>query len=77
MAAVVPSTGEGGVPPKRKRGRKKLEGTLIINVRLPISIYDIYCRVALRMRPGTKVRTVLRHVLTIHAPTEGEGHGRS
>lgn len=48
--------------PTRKRGRPRLESTTVVNVRLPISAYDLYCRVA--FRSGKDVRTVLRRVLT-------------
>jgi len=43
---------------------------MVINVRIPIAVYDRYCAVALRTRPGPiAVRSVLRHILTLHAPS--------
>jgi hypothetical protein len=72
VAEIIPSTGAaGGPPPKKKRGRKRKIGTLVINVRIPIDVYDRYCIVAQRTRPGPiSVRSVLRHIITLHAPSK-------
>lgn len=51
----------------RKRGRPRKAQTMVIKVRLGVDVYDAYCRVALKSRQP--VRSVLRHVLTIHAPS--------
>jgi hypothetical protein len=51
----------------QKRGRPRLNRTLVVNVRLTIATYDAYCRCA--VQSGQDVRTILRHVLTLHAPS--------
>jgi hypothetical protein len=49
----------------RPRGRPKGSGardTLVVNVRIPIAVYDAYCRYAIRS--SQPVRTVIREFLT-------------
>lgn len=50
----------------RKRGQPRKAQTLVVNVRIRADVYDAYCRAALKSRQP--VRSVLRHVLTLHAP---------
>lgn len=49
---------------RRKRGRPRKEDTVRVQIRLPISVYDHYCRVALRMGRETKVGSILRRIVT-------------
>lgn len=49
-----------------QKGRLRREATLIVSVRLPASVYDRYCQQA--NHSGYSVRSVLRRVLTKHAP---------
>lgn len=51
---------------RRKRGRPKKEGTVRVQIRLPISAYDTYCRMAVRMKRETAVGTILRHIVMKH-----------
>lgn len=50
------------------RGRPRKEPTLVLNFRIPISVYDAYIRYALRHR--LPVRSIVRHIVTLHRPTE-------
>lgn len=50
---------------KSKRGRPRLEGTVLVRLRLSESVYDAYCRRALRAQLDD-VRTLLRRTLTVH-----------
>jgi hypothetical protein len=55
--------------PPRRRGRPKGSGardTLTVNVRIPIAVYDAYCRYA--HRSNQPVRSVIREVLTKGRP---------
>ena len=52
--------------PSIHRGRLRREATLVVNVRVPISVFDRYCQQA--NASGHPVRALLRRVLTRHAP---------
>ncbi len=69
MAEVISSAGEGELPLRKKRGRKRKLHTLVVNVRLSEADYDAYCKVAIRA--NISVRTAMRYVLHVHAPREG------
>lgn len=62
----MPSRSAGPILPLRKRGRPKKAPTVQVQVRMVATAYDAYCRTALSAR--VPVRTVLRHVLELHAP---------
>ncbi len=49
-----------------RKGRLRREPTLVVSVRVAVSTYDRYCEEA--RHSGHHVRTVLRRVLTRHAP---------
>lgn len=68
--------------PPHGRGRRPKEPTTVLNLRISNSIYDRYICCARRSR--IPVRTLLRHVLTQHAPrgtlldlTTGSAHETS
>lgn len=70
LVLVVRAAGVDGlllsrVPPN-KGGRPRRERTIVVNVRLPISVYDAYCRAAYHAEEP--VRTLLRQVLTQYMP---------
>lgn len=50
----------------RKRGRPRKVQTTVVQIRIGTDVYDAYCRAALKSRQP--LRSVLRRVLTIHAP---------
>lgn len=64
--------------PPHGRGRRPKEPTTVLNLRISNSIYDRYICCARRSR--IPVRTLLRRVLTLHAPppalvaTTGSAH---
>lgn len=58
QTAADPARKVGGAPHKPK--------TLVVQVRMTEETYDAYCVAAIRSRE--KVRTVLRRILTEHAP---------
>jgi hypothetical protein len=60
------STADAGVAPK-KRGRPRKRATMVVNVRIPVDVYDAYCRCA--HHHDAYVRSILRHILTLHAPS--------
>lgn len=43
-------------------GRPRRQGTVVVTVRMPIAVYDAYCRRALKA--DREVRSVLRQTLT-------------
>jgi len=49
-----------------RKGRLRREPTIVVSVRMTESVYDRYCEDA--RLGGHHVRTVLRRVLTRHAP---------
>lgn len=55
------------IPKKNPGGRPRKEGTIVVNVRMPLSAYDRYCQVAIES--DQEVRTILRQVLTRAAET--------
>lgn len=64
---VSPSAGEPSPPLKKKRGRKRKVGTVVIHLRVNVHDYDAYCAVA--NRAGISVIDAMRYVLHIHAPS--------
>lgn len=58
---------ETGSPPPRRRGRPPGKSDdLVVSVRVPPAVYDLYCRFAIRRR--VKVRSVMKYILTKHRP---------
>lgn len=51
---------------RQKGGRPGDPNTLVISVRLPEHVYDAYIKTA--RRHDVDVRTVMRRILTVHAP---------
>lgn len=49
----------------RKRGRPRSRNTIVCSVRLPIDVYDIYCRHS--NATLISVRSLMRRVLTVNA----------
>lgn len=63
---VTPVTDEGGLPPKKKRGRKRKVRTVVRKVRMSIEDYRAYwCSARLARVP---VVTAMRFELHMHAP---------
>jgi hypothetical protein len=54
------------VLPLRRRGRPRGPETIKTNVRLPLPVYDAYCRKA--NATDQSVQTVLKKTLSVHAP---------
>jgi hypothetical protein len=69
---------KGSTPESRRDFAKKLSAaaaaarqqdglkTIVVSVRISAAAYDRYCQTALKAR--VQVRTVLQHILTMHAP---------
>lgn len=55
---------------RRKRGRPRKERTIRFQLRIPISVYDRYCRIAIRMGRGREVNSIIRRIVEFHAPPE-------
>lgn len=53
---------------RRKRGRPRKEGTVVVHLRVNTADYDNFCRVA--NRAGISVLDAMRYVLHIHAPRD-------
>ncbi len=50
-------------PTRNRRGRPRRQGTMIVNVRIPMVVYDAYCARAAKAGPEVAVRSVMQRVL--------------
>lgn len=50
----------------RPRGRPRKAATEVVNVRIPVHVYEAYIKTAFRV--DEDVRTIMRNILTYYAP---------
>ena len=53
-------------PAPKKRGRPRSADTIVTSVRVPVPVYDRYCRQS--NASGQDIRALMRWVLTTYAP---------
>lgn len=50
-------------PRPRRRGRPRRQGVMIVNMRIPLVVYDAYCARAAKEGPDVSVRTIMQRTL--------------